>query len=307
MRNIIIFLISVQISLVFSQACCSSGTPIVGNIALPPANNGQWAVALTFDYNNLNDLYSGTEKVDEDFRLRQTTAVIFETSYGISDLFAVNVLGSFVSQERTISSSIPEQNDNYIKAAGLGDAAVLATYRPIRSSILNPFSLDIGFGVKMPLGQSDAKSNGILLPIDLQPGTGSWDFIFRTNAFYTFKPINGFDFFGTVVYRANGENQQNFSIGNEILLFGGGAYRFGDYVRLLAQLNYRRAGKNKQDGEIIEITGGEWGNFLPGIEFYLSDYLGTRLTGTIPIYHNLNGIQLTTTYSYSVSIFYYFN
>ena len=307
MRNIIIFLLSAQISLAYSQACCSSGTPIVGSIALPPANNGQWSMAFTFAYNNLNDLYSGSEKVDEDFRLRQTSAIIFETSYGISDLFAVNILGSFVSQERTIDSNVPGQPDNYIRTIGLGDGAIMATYRPIRKSILNPGSLDLGIGVKAPIGESQLKLSDILLPVDLQPGTGSWDYFFRANYFYSFKPLNNFDLFSTVTYRLNGDNDQGYKVGNELLLFVGGAYRFSDNIRIISQLNYRLADQNQLSGEETTGTGGTWLFFIPGFETYFTDQLGIRISGSIPLYQDLNGIQLTTTYTYTISMFYFFN
>jgi len=289
---------------VFSQACCSAGTPIIGSLALPPAENGKMLFALSYDYNNLNDLYSESEKIDDGSRQRLTKAFILESSYGLSDYFSLNALFSYVQQVRTIQSIVPGQEDNQLNAQGLGDALLMVTYKMMRSNIMSPTSLHFGVGVKAPVGESDLKHNGILLPIDLQPGTGSWDLAFRASVYHRFVSGSKFEVFSTTAYRINGENEREYSVGDEFLLFGGGGYSPSDYFRILMQVGYRFAREDQQFGEIISSTGGQWLDFLPALEINAIDNVGIRLSGQVPLHRDLNGVQLTTTYKFTLSLLY---
>ncbi len=56
----------------WAQACCSAGTPLLSSLELPATPKGSWQFALTYEYNTLKNVLSGTEKLDDDTRERLT-------------------------------------------------------------------------------------------------------------------------------------------------------------------------------------------------------------------------------------------
>ncbi len=68
----------------------------------------------------------------------------------------------------------------------------------------------------------------------------------------------------------------------------------------------RNVGSNF-DGAEVPNTSGNWFYIVPGINGKLSDRFTARLSGQLPVYRNLSGTQLTTTYTASLGIIYNIN
>lgn len=162
---------------VFGQGCCSGGVPVSGNLGLPAGNKGVVQLKFTIDHNHLDALYSGRDRLDDATRLRTTSSLLLEGGYNFIEQFAVSGLLSFVRQTRSIST-LPGSSE-FTGNNGLGDAIILFRYNLLSDSSAPNTDLLVGAGPKFPLGRTDyTDSRGILLPADLQPGTGSWDGVF---------------------------------------------------------------------------------------------------------------------------------
>lgn len=295
-----------------SQACCSAGSPLLGSLEVSTAYSGDLQVGLTYGLNVLEDVFSGSTRLDDDFRERTVNSFILEANYGISQRFSVSALFTFINQSRNISTY--GNLSSNLNTSGLSDGVFLLKYNIIPLSIIDQLELTIGAGVKLPIGRSTLRSDGILIPADMQPGTGSWDGILWGYASKGFVPVIPLNVFLNVSYRANGANnrfgesfQQGYSFGNELFINLGAGYRTDTFLDFTVMFRYRNTSHDTFDGAEVPNTSGNWLYLVPGINGKLSDNFTARLGAQVPLYRNLNGTQLTTSYTASIGLFYNIN
>lgn len=301
-------MILVGIFEVYPQACCSAGTPMLGSLETSTTAKNNLQLSITYDYNTLNSVFEGSKQIDDQTRERITNSVLLETTYGLTDKFSITGLFSFINQRRIITSSIGSENT--LSSSGAGDALLLLKYEIISPTILNQRQFAVGFGPKIPTGASDVTQNGILLPADIQPGSGSLDVVFWSYYSQGFMPTLPLNIFITASYKLNTSNNRfsnsdaGYKFGNEFVSSIGAGYRTDTIFDYSFSFRFRTTSVDQFDNEDVPNTGGIWLYALPGINIKVADELVTRLTGQIPIYRNLEGTQLTTTYTLSASLFY---
>jgi len=230
---------------------------------------------------------------------------------GVPEKFSISVLFTYIDQQRNITNYLDETNT--VTASGVGDAVLLLKYNIIPLEIVKELELSFGAGTKLPLGNSDLTFNGVLLPADMQPGSGSWDFIlwsyFSKGRLFNL-PLN---LVVNLSYRLNGTNERfgitngSYSFGNELISQIGLGYRTDLPIDFTLFTRMRVSAKDEFLGNQIPNTGGAWLYLVPGINFKLYDSIVFRVTSEIPIYRDLNGTQLTTTFTTAASIYYSIN
>jgi hypothetical protein len=305
-QHIVLFFFFLVNGNVYSQTCCSGGTPLTGNLGIQGIEAKSWYFQLSYDYNFLDDLYSGTLKLDDHSRERVTQTVLLQAIYSFSEKISVNSLFSYVEQKRTIFS--PTGATNITQASGLGDVVLLFQYTPFTNL---KRSLTLAVGPKLPLGKFDAVDleYGLVLSTDLQPGSGSWDGIIGAS-YKEFHLLNfpGLTFTGSAGYRVTTPAQRfdgdfKYRFGSETIL------GFGIQKNLLLKrvgvtpsvsLNYRNTAQDKVDGSVVAGTGGNWLNLIPSLNIEPANKWAINISGEVPIYRNLNGTQLTTSYRLNI-------
>jgi len=307
---IILFLFIAEES--FPQACCSAGSPLLGSLDVSNASEGELQVGLTYELNSLQDVYAGTVRLDDDLRERRVNSFLFEVNYGLTGRISLTALFTFINQSRSIYSV--GDLSSKLNTGGLSDGIILVKYNFIPLSLLNQIELTLGIGAKLPIGNSSLRSDGILVPADMQPGTGAWDGVLWGYFSKGFVPALPLNVFLNVSYRLNGTNnrfgesfQQGYTFGNELFVNLGAGYRTDTFFDFTLMLRFRNTTPDKFDGGQLPNTGGNWLYFVPGVNGKISDNFTARLSGQIPLYRNLNGTQLTTTYSASIGLFYSIN
>ena len=108
--------------------CCSGGVPLSNNLGLSQEKKGTFQIGLNYDYNNLNTLNSGTQQLDETFRLRTTHSILLNASYAITNNFSAEALFTWVNQRRIITSQF-DGSKNTEDSKGIGDGILLLKYR----------------------------------------------------------------------------------------------------------------------------------------------------------------------------------
>lgn len=306
-RVIAIIMVSLLAGRIYSQACCSAGTPILGSLETSTARQNTLQLSLTYDYNTLQSVLEGSKKIDDDTRQRLTNSLLLETTYGIFDRFSVTGLITYINQQRIITSLIGE---NSISSSGFGDALLLFKYEVISQTIVDQMQLAFGAGPKIPTGSSDLTQNGILLPADMQPGSGSWDLVlwgYFSDGYMPQLPLN---IYAVVSYKINSSNDRfnnseaGYKFGNEFVSSIGAGFRTDLIFDYSLAFRFRTTSVDQFDNEDVPNTGGVWLYAVPGLNAKISDNLTARISGQIPIYRYLEGTQLTTTYSIMASIFY---
>ena len=291
-------------SLAFSQACCSAGVPLLGSLELPTTSVGTWQFSLTYERNVLRDVISGTDKFDLNNRRRTVHSVLLETNYGLAQRVSITALLSLIQQEREITNPFLPGRTDFLSTRGSGDAVVLLKYDLYPLTMATQRQIALGFGPKAPLGKSTIKTNGILLPADLQPGSGAWDGILWGYLYQGFLPTTTANLFGTLSYRYTGTNGRDYRFGNEFVATLGSSYRTNTIFDFSLSLRYRTVHPEKFTGNDVPNTGGKWLSVLPGVNLKFAKNWALRFSGNLPVYRNLQGTQLTTTYRASVSLFY---
>ena len=296
----------------YSQACCSGGTPLLGSLELPAAqkNNGQ--LMLTYNYNSLTDLIDNTRKLDDDTRKRTTHSFILESSYGINYRLSVTTIFSFIQQERRIFLAGQENPSDILTSNGIGDAMVLLKYNLLSLEDGKKSIVTLGAGPKFPIGSSTTTDNGILLPADMQSGTGAWDMVLWGYYYKDFLPKR-FNFFATASFRLTGRNvryktlgdEQGYKFGNEMVAKLGTSYRSEKVLDYSLVFQYRSISPDEYTVP-IPSTGGKWIDVVPGLNVRFKEQFAFRLSSELPFYRNLNGTQLTTTFKLLFSLLYKF-
>ena len=293
-----------------TQGCCSGGTPLSGNLNLSARATPGFSFRLIYDYNNLKDLVVGTKEIADKTRARITDSGLFQANYTINKRFAVTALFSFIQQTEKIQFNTI---DNESVGRGIGDIVLLAQYNIFNNIDRN---LSIAGGIKAPTGSVERinADTGFPLPPDLQPGTGAWDF--PTVLQFSEKNIflNRLNFISAINYRITGEanrfdRQQRYKFGNELQTIIGFSYdAYLAKMLLTPQLNlrYRQTLFDQTDGRRTPNTGGHWIYLKPGLAFDFAKRYQFGITSDLPIYRNLDGVQLTTSFKFTVNMIYNF-
>ena len=293
-----------------AQGCCSGGVPISGGLSLSGTEKGLTQFLLSYEYNNLQDLVSGTRKLNDNTRERKTHSMLLEFSYNLSEKFSFSLLNTYIWQTRKINTIHREPEITI--ANGLGDGVFLFKYNilPLDSIRL---IISIGIGPKFPIGVSDINGNiGTALPADLQPGSGSWDLILW-NYISKEQIFNSLINVGILTtYRFTGENpkylnRQTFAFGDEFQLTTNVNRSFtikSLFINAYLGLRYRQVEPNEIDGNIVGSTGGKWLDFLPGIGWLANPNFTMKISAQVPVYRSLIETQLSTTYRASITAHY---
>ena len=288
---------------IFSQTCCSGGIPLSNNLGFPNSGEHVLQLSLNYDFNNLNTLNAGSDKLDDNSRKRTTHSVLLNASYAFTDNFSIETLVTWVNQRRIIDQF---GKTDLQKTNGLGDAVVLANY-DFKNLLGEASSVTLGVGAKIPLGSYDEVSPiGVTYIADLQPGSGAWDRIFfaAISKSFNFRPST--TFFSRTIYRATGQNKdylgglQVYEYGDEIQFFIGVSDQFVVFDKKLISpslaFKYRNAQRDQIDEIELNNTGGNWLFIVPSLSIELSQNISILTKVELPIISNVDGTQLTPTY-----------
>ena len=194
---------------------------------------------------------------------------------------------------------------------GLGDIALLLKYRFLRrDSPRGTTQVSITAGPKFPTGRNDLRSaSGQLLPVPLQPGTGSTDLYLEMDATYTglfnSKRLVADE---SVSYTLRTAGSQNFRLGPEIDSRFWLSYR--PYQTKLVDkewfigpsLDYRHYARDELSGRSLPFSGGYV--LSPGVTTYFSPAPGIHFwfAFEMPVAQNRNGAPTSFSRQFSIGI-----
>jgi len=306
-----LFLFLSDITVVMGQTCCSGGAPLTGALNIQALNMKGWALSLTYDNNVIQDLLQGSNIVNEDNIERRTETLMAQVDYGITENLTGTILVPYVWLGQTTRTLSTETN---VKTSGIGDILLMSQFGNVLS---NQATLIFGAGIKLPTGatQNADEESGIVLPATLQPGTGSVDFIISAQYQTSFKFRRSLHFTQTLNFRFNTPSS-DFTFHD--------SYRFGHVFQSFSSLaeqlviakmlqtpsltlRYRYSGDDILEGYPSDNTGGHWVYIGPGWAANLSSKLLVGLAWEIPVYRNLNGLQITTSHRWTLTVQYLFS
>lgn len=275
----------------FPQGCCTPGSSPLGGITGGPTNAGSVEVGATVDAFWLHQAYVGTKRIDDPSG--RTSRVFNASSYvriGLASrivaVLALPVDDRRREQEITTTSGTFRTE---FRSRALGDASTLLMARVWPWNGIGPTTAAIGLGLKWPTGRDDARQYGVVLPGELQSGTGTWDLLGALSLSRLFP-------WGSVLGVATGRfpsrAESGYRFGNEVTVALLGERNLGSW-RFGPELRARFAAKDEIAGRKPPNTGG--GRLLVGPRVAKAIVpLGLTLEATwlLPVWHNANGLQL---------------
>ena len=284
-----------------AQTCSCAGVPILGAMESASPNDNQWFLSSTFEYHDVSELVRGSSTLpNETGRERTTEALILELSTGLTEKLSFTALLSAARHERDVGGE-------RVTGQGLGDAIAMLKYSPKAISLYSKTSLSMGLGAQLPLGESDAARQGLVLAEDLQPSTGAYAGIAWLYAARALNDSRGARVYASATYTHKGENDRDYQFGHATTLGVGGSYQTQTPWGFNLELLYRHAQRDQRAGVDIPNTGGRWLDIIPAAQYHVNESLAVRALVKIPVSRDLNDeLQFTTKYAVSLSVSYIF-
>jgi len=285
---------------------------------------------LRYDYLNQNQLRSGTGTISPSAASRivnngspqeiekytRNDYFTLGIDYSKSPDWGINVQVPFIDRSH---STLGTASDGFTPGPGggqydshtssLGDIKVIGR---AQGFVPGCNALGVLFGVKLPTGShtqtgtsTDPTAPGPA-PIDrgLQPGTGTTDVIIGT--YYTNALGVNWGYFAQAIFQTALYSNDEYRPGNGFNLNGGFRYLGFSGVYPQVQLNFRAVKRDSGANADAISTGGTLLYFSPGIDVPIGSNVSLYAFVQLPLYQNLNGVQLAPHYSTSVGVHYVF-
>jgi hypothetical protein len=154
----------------------------------------------------------------------------------------------------------------------------------------------LNFGLKLPTGPFDeTNAQGAVAERSLQPGTGTTDALL--GAYFSSQlPLKNFSWFAQGIFQAALNEREQFKPGNKFGFDLGTRYEAGERVALMLQFNYLYKARDSGAEAEPEDSGGKFVFVSPGASWNLTKNLQLYGFVQVPIYQNVNGVQLTADY-----------
>ncbi len=287
---------------VSAQTCSCAGAPIFNPLEYTTMKEDtQWHFELTYKFHAINSLVEGTDEVKDDTdRTRTAQSMFFETRYALSHRLTVIALLNFTGHNREVGIS----SSGASNTSGLGDSMFSVQYTPLHGSDGKGATFSIGGGIKAPTGRDKIQLVGTAAE-DMQPGTGSWDFVAWGHGSKTLGFIKGLELFFGASFRTNGTNDRSYRFGSELISALGARLSTRGILDYSLYARYRWADSDKRFAGDVPNTGGNWLYIVPSVTFKANKHLGFKTEVELPVYRKLNGFrQFTSTFLLSLSLYY---
>ena len=178
--------------------------------------------------------------------------------------------------------------------SGLGEVRVMARY----SGLAERHNFGLQWGLKLPTGKKNQVADdgsGVAVDPGLQRGTGTTDLIVGAYYFDALSPQWGYFTQGTFQAALNHSAMDagSYKPGNNLNLSVGVRYtRFASFTPTL-QLNARHAKRDAGEAADTFATGCQLVYLTAGVIVPVTDRIAPYLNVQVPVYQNVNGIQLT--------------
>lgn len=278
---------------------------------------------IRYDYLNQDQLRSGTNTISpaaasqivnngdpqEVEKYTRNSYLTLGFEYRVNPDWGVNIQLPYIDRSHSTLGTASDgttpgpgggQYDS--KTSSIGDAKVIGRYQGFSPQ----HNLGVLLGVKLPTGShtdtgtsTDPTAPGPV-PIDrgLQPGTGTTDLI--VGAYY-FDVLNrNWDYFTQGIYQTALNSRDQYKPGNGLNLNLGLRYMgFSDFTPQI-QLNARHVARDSGANADTVSTGGTLLYLSPGVVVPVSKQTSVYGFVQLPVYQDVNGVQLAPRYLASV-------
>jgi hypothetical protein len=326
----VLFLPSLTLTSTAALACASCGCTLSAewdNLNFSGAGGAK--LDLRYDYVNQDQLRSGTKTIsaaDASKRLNRgdpqeveeytkNNYVTLGIDYAINQDWAVNVQLPYINRSHgTLGDAsdgvTPGEDGGQYKSstADLGDIKLIGRYQGFSEQ----HNFGVMFGVKLPSGDHDkygvstdtSAPEAVLIDPGLQPGTGTTDAIL--GAYYLDSLNRSWDYFAQGLVQKALNTKDEYKPGDSLNINLGVRYLEFSGVTPQLQLNARHVERDSGDNADVFSTGGTLIYLSPGVSVPLNRRSSVYGFLQLPVYQDVNGVQLTPRYTASLGARYSF-
>jgi len=281
-----------------SQAqCCAAGNPISADGSAGGTGKNMFEASLFYQYSYSSVYYEGNQRTDYkyiDYSYYNFSSL--RLSYGFTSRLKVRAeIGYFFDKAQSFAFGYDR------RAYGLGDLIIGAQYDAYRNYRLEldvfPF---VDFTI--PVGKFDQMNGPVILPIDIQPSSGSFKYSLGLLLSKRFFSGNMAVFLtGNVEFsqRIN-TDRTNYKYGNLYNVSLYGSYTFLKHFTGALQVRTMvRARASDAEKELVNATGGTYIFLAPQVRYTFFHFWSVGFLFEYPIYKYVNGQQLTNDFALS--------
>jgi len=284
---------------------------------------------LRYDYLNQNQLRSGTstispsaasqvsnngnpqevEKYTRNDYLTLGLDYSFNPSWGV-DLQVPYIFRSHSTLGTASDGTTPGDGGGHYdsKTSSLGDVKIIGRYQGFTPQ----HNLGVMFGLKLPTGAHDdtaassdpTSPDPVAIDRGLQPGTGTTDGIL--GVYYMDTLNKNWDYFGQALVQKALNSSDHYRPGDGVNLNVGLRYMGNAYVMPQIQLNVRHVEHDDGANADTISTGGTLAYLSPGVTVPLGKKVSLYSFVQVPVYQNVNGVQLAPRYTATMGARYSF-
>lgn len=280
--------------------CCAAGNPITADGSAGGGGKNILEVQALYNYSFSDTYFEGSNK--SDYKYIDYSSFDFTSlriAYGITDrLKASFELGYFFSKTQTFVFGYDR------KAQGLGDGVVGLQYNAYRNPSIQ---MDIFPYARftVPVGEFDQMNGPVVLPIDIQPSSGSYKYMLGaliSKRFAEGKIAMFLDGSAEFSQRIN-TDRTNYKYGNLYNISLYGSYKIIENLIAAVQLRSQTREKaSNKNHELINATGGHVMFIAPQARYTFFTFWNASLLYEYPFYKKMNGQQLTNNYAVTVKL-----
>lgn len=285
--------------------CCGAGNPVSSINSEASVKKRNLQISLDYRHSESNKYYEGSRVSDFDFPGKIKGAgydfMSLGVGYGItSHLTAMVQMGYYIDKYEHYKTDIfPD-----VLANGFGDLSLslnYAMFRNVRKGIsINPYIM-----VKFPIGKFDCESDGVKLPISMQPSSGSYKY--TVGAFATWSPLKKFYFatndFFEYAQRIKSKNF-DYQYGSLVYVSVSGYYRLAKPIDVGLNLAYETKGRAKSDNKPLYGTVYHQMKLIPALTVWPLKNMSASLQADIPVWRKMESIQLGNSWAIEAKLTY---
>ncbi len=289
----------------YSQ-CCAAGNPVNTANAADGSQAGVLGVSVSYMRSYSDTYFQGASVSDYKYiDYSSFDYSMISAGYGLfPDLQLTAELGYFFSKLQKF-----DFGDGFAplrKAGGIGDGTLGIVYNLMYNE---DFLLGIYPSIKvtLPLGEFDQMDGAVVMPIDIQPSSGSFKYTIGATVSKGFdeSPLALLAMGSYEISQRIETDRTNYKYGNQlnISLIGlysltdaifGSAGGFAESISAGLELRYNfREKSSDRDKKLIESTGGSVLFVAPRISFGFKGGWALNAQFDLPVLKDINGIQLT--------------
>jgi hypothetical protein len=309
-------------------ACASCGCTLSSDWEnLGFSSSSGFKIDVRYDYLNQNQLRTGTHIASlssatagnpgagtEIEKYTRNNYVTVGLDYSTSPDWGVNVQLPYINRNHTTLGSspdgvTPDDGAYHSSTSGIGDIKVIGRYQ----GFTEQHNFGLLFGLKLPTGShtktGSYTSDGTTAPIDrgLQPGSGTTDAII--GAYYVDAFNHEWGYFTQAIVQKALDSSDGYKSGDSLNLNLGLRYQGFDDITPQIQVNARFVEHDhgqSADGSFATGTGGTLVYLSPGATYRVNKQVKVYGYVQLPIYQDVNDLQLTPRWTASVGLNYTF-